>query len=172
MYDRPLRRRHQSDDSERLGLAMAMVLLGGLLTAVFVGVRLAERPGDAARFDPFAFISAPRQAERVQSGFRAGVTPAVAEEAPAEATQAVTTAPTVAPTAVPPQVETGRATVAHTDGQGVVLRASPQAKDLTPRGFMDGAKVTIVRREGSDWVLVRGDNGLEGWIPARYLASP
>ena len=169
MYDRPLRRR-QSDGSERLGLAMAMVLLGGLLTAAIVGVRLADGTSNAARLDPLALIGAPRQAERVQSGFRAEVGPA--DEPAVAAPPAIAPAPTIAPTAMPPPVETGRATVAHTDGQGVVLRASPRANDLTPRGFMDGAKVTIVRREGLDWVLVRGDNGLEGWIPAQYLASP
>jgi hypothetical protein len=167
MYERPLRRRRQSDGSERLGLAMAMVLLGGLLTAAIVGVRLADSPSNPAGFDPLAMLGVPRQAERVQSGFRAGVAPAAE---PAVAAPPAVAA--VAPTAVPSPVETGRATVAHTDGQGVVLRASPRANDLTPRGFMDGANVTVVRREGSEWVLVRGDNGLEGWIPAQYLASP
>ena len=129
---------------------------------------MTERPGDAEGFDPLALIGAPRQGERVQSGFRAGLTPAAA----AEAAAAEAPAPTAVPTAVPPAVETGRATVAHTDGQGVVLRASPRANDLTPRGFMDGASVTVIRREGTDWVLVRGDNGLEGWIPTQYLATP
>ena len=59
--------------------------------------------------------------------------------------------------------------VAHTDGVGVVLRASPRDKDLTPRGFMDGTEVTVLERQGADWVRVRGPNNQEGWIPARYL---
>jgi len=146
---------------------MVVVVVGGILAAGVVGMLMTQRPGDAERFDPLALIGAPRQAERVQSGFRAGVTPAAAAEAPAP-----TPVPTAVPTAMPPAVEAGRATVAHTDGQGVVLRASPRANDLTPSGFMDGASVTVIRREGTDWVLVRGDNGLEGWIPTQYLATP
>jgi uncharacterized protein YgiM (DUF1202 family) len=59
--------------------------------------------------------------------------------------------------------------VANTDGQGVVLRASPRDDDRTPRGFMDGDAVTVLERSGSDWAHVRGDNGQEGWIPSKYL---
>jgi hypothetical protein len=61
--------------------------------------------------------------------------------------------------------------VAHTDGAGVVLRASPRDQDWTPRGFMDGAAVTILERQGNDWARVRGANGQEGWVPTRYLAN-
>ena len=57
----------------------------------------------------------------------------------------------------------------NTSGQGVVLRASPREDDRTPRGFMDGDVVTVLERTGSDWVRVRGDNGQEGWVPAKYL---
>jgi hypothetical protein len=74
--------------------------------------------------------------------------------------------PTVQPT---PATATGVAHVARTDGQGVVLRSSPNDGDKTPRGFMDGTEVTIVQRQGSDWALVRGANGQEGWVPTRYL---
>jgi hypothetical protein len=59
--------------------------------------------------------------------------------------------------------------VANTDGQGVVLRASPRDDDWTPRGFMDGTVVSVLERRGSDWAWVRGENGQEGWVPSRYL---
>jgi uncharacterized protein YgiM (DUF1202 family) len=59
--------------------------------------------------------------------------------------------------------------VAHTDGQGVVLRASPREDDRTPRGFMDGDAVTVLERSGSDWARVRGENGQVGWVPTKYL---
>jgi hypothetical protein len=70
---------------------------------------------------------------------------------------------------VQPTLEPNRAQVANTDGQGVVLRASANENDTTPRGFMDGTPVTILQRQGADWAYVRGDNGQEGWIPAKYL---
>ena len=71
--------------------------------------------------------------------------------------------------ATPLARNTELAHVANTGGQGVVLRASPREDDRTPRGFMDGDVVTVLERTGSDWVRVRGDNGQEGWVPAKYL---
>ncbi len=62
-----------------------------------------------------------------------------------------------------------RMRVAHTDGQGVVLRASPRIDDRTSRGFEEGDTVTVLERSGPDWARVRGTNGQEGWVPARYL---
>ena len=63
-----------------------------------------------------------------------------------------------------------RVRVVNTDGQGVVLRASPRDDDKTPRGFMDGTWVTMLEQHGADWARVRGDNGQEGWVPAHYLS--
>jgi len=34
---------------------------------------------------------------------------------------------------------------------------------------MDGDWVTVLERRGADWARVRGDNGEDGWVPARYL---
>jgi uncharacterized protein YgiM (DUF1202 family) len=36
---------------------------------------------------------------------------------------------------------------------------------------MDGAAVTLLERSGSEWVRVRADNGLTGWISLRYLVA-
>ena len=63
-----------------------------------------------------------------------------------------------------------RLEVRGTDGTGLVLRASPRMDDWTPRGFLEHARVTVEETAGPEWVRVRGDNGLEGWVPTRYLA--
>jgi hypothetical protein len=36
---------------------------------------------------------------------------------------------------------------------------------------MDGTRVTLLERSGSDRVHVRADNGQQGWVPARYVVS-
>ena len=105
-----------------------------------------QRPGSG--YQPWSQSPAQAQAQQAQ---------AKPAEAPRAAVQA--TATPSAPVAH----------VAHTDGVGVVLRASPRDKDWTPRGFMDGTEVTVLERQGADWVRVRGPNNQEGWIPARYL---
>jgi SH3-like domain-containing protein len=63
-----------------------------------------------------------------------------------------------------------RLKIANTDGAGVVLRNSPRDADRSHSGLMDGAVVYVVERSGTDWVHVRADNGLEGWVPTRYVA--
>jgi SH3-like domain-containing protein len=79
-------------------------------------------------------------------------------------------APTPMPGANGGSGSTGeRMRVANTDGVGVVLRNSPRDADKTPRGLMDGANVSVLERNGSDWVHVRVDNGQDGWVPARYV---
>lgn len=73
-------------------------------------------------------------------------------------------------TPVPTGLQADRGRIANTDGAGVVLRNSPNDGDRRPAGFLDGTNVTVVARSGNDWVQVRADNGLQGWIPARYVA--
>ena len=51
-----------------------------------------------------------------------------------------------------------------------MLRNSPNDGDRRPAGFLDGTNVTVVERSGNDWVRVRADNGMQGWIPARYVS--
>ncbi len=60
--------------------------------------------------------------------------------------------------------------VANTDGLGVVLRTAPSDGARVPRGLMEGTRVTVLDRSGDAWVLVRAENGQEGWVPPRYLA--
>jgi SH3-like domain-containing protein len=64
--------------------------------------------------------------------------------------------------------ETAR--VAHTDGQGVVLRTAPRDDARVPRGLLEGARVTVIEQPEGDWAHVRGETGLEGWIPIEFLA--
>jgi SH3-like domain-containing protein len=62
-----------------------------------------------------------------------------------------------------------RVHVAGTDGTGVVLRTAPQASARVPRGLLEGASATVLERTDDGWVRVRGNNGLEGWVPGAYL---
>jgi hypothetical protein len=64
------------------------------------------------------------------------------------------------------------ARVAHTDGQGVVLRTAPREDARVPRGLLEGARVTVLEQPDGEWAHVRGDNGLEGWVPIEFLAAP
>jgi len=156
-------RRATRDDATRPSdrIAIASVLAGGVLVfmvllgqGVFSGIEAPSFPrllGDSAI-----------QAPRVASGY--------VPTAPKE-----TAAPTAAPTAASsPTAEStvdpgGRRQVGGTDGEGVVLRASPRDDDWTPRGFMDGDWVRLIDTSGGDWALVQGDNGEQGWVPAQYL---
>ncbi len=72
----------------------------------------------------------------------------------------------VNPTPVP---ASSRATIANTDGVGVVLRNSPNDADRTRSGLMDGVGVTVLEYAGQDWAHVKADNGQVGWVPARYV---
>lgn len=94
--------------------------------------------------------------------------PADAQRLPAGAIRP----PPVAQQEQQPPSSGGAAVVAGTDGTGLVLRASPRDDDWTPRGFMDGTRVEILERNGSDWARIRGENGQEGWVPAKYLRGP
>jgi hypothetical protein len=72
-------------------------------------------------------------------------------------------------------VQTGvvppRANIGGTAGSGVVLRKTPNDANRTRGGLMDGASVEVLHVSGSDWVHVRSDNGLTGWVPARYVLA-
>ena len=103
---------------------------------------------------------------KVQSGY----VPSATEAARVGASATATPVPQLRPT--PEPASNARHQIARTDGQGVVLRATPRDDDRTPRGFMDGDWVTVMDRSGSNWALVQGDNGQKGWIPAQYLAGP
>jgi hypothetical protein len=94
--------------------------------------------------------------------------------APAELAPAPLVAPTVAPSAAPqptpaaPQAQSVR--VVNTDGLGIVLYSAPRREARMPRGFLEGAKLTVLERSGDQWARVRGADGQEGWVSAQYLA--
>jgi uncharacterized protein YgiM (DUF1202 family) len=62
-----------------------------------------------------------------------------------------------------------RMQIVNTDGLGVVLRTAPRDDARVPRGLAEGTRVTVLGRDGENWVLVRGDNRAEGWVPGQYL---
>ena len=63
-----------------------------------------------------------------------------------------------------------RARVANTDNLGVVLRTAPRKDARVPRGLLEGTRVIVIDHAGEEWARVRAENGLEGWVPIRYLA--
>jgi len=80
---------------------------------------------------------------------------------------AVGPTPTVQPSASTTGPQSGL--IANTDGAGVVLRNSPNDADRERAGLMDGAHVVVLEWSGTDWLHVRADNGLTGWVPAQYV---
>lgn len=73
------------------------------------------------------------------------------------------------PTARPTLPTLTQATIANTDGVGVVLRNSPDEADRSRSGLRDGTVVTVLQRVGDDWVRVQAGNGATGWVPTRYV---
>jgi Bacterial SH3 domain len=172
-------------NDNHMGLVMLLALLGGLAFGGFVFWQMSGAPLDAISIDfmgaqaesrPPARSLVGATAPEAQTAAQEAQQAQEAQEAQEEERPAAPAEPTVAvqPTS-PPQataaavVDAVQAHVAHTDGSGVVLRASPRENEWTPRGFMDGAAVTILERQGTDWARIRGPNGQEGWVPTRYL---
>jgi hypothetical protein len=145
-------------------IAMLLVLFGGLVGGAYVAWHVTIGVPLPAPASSDAQIAA-----RPLSGARPGPPEAIAATVqPAPTAQPGATQPPPA-TAAPSEDNPQPAVVTGTDGTGVVLRASPRDNDWTPRGFMDGAQVQVLERQGADWARIRGSNGQEGWIPTRYL---
>lgn len=98
--------------------------------------------------------------------------PPVSAPAPAvEPAPAAAPAPPVPAASAPSPLAVNRsARVTNTDGVGVILHTAPRTGARAPRGLLEGAQVTIVEASGADWARVRTQNGLDGWVPTRYLA--
>jgi hypothetical protein len=155
-------------EDQHIGAVILIVLIGAMVFGAFVFWQMS---GNTRAPDLASVTSRPagQAADRPGSGYKAPVSAAQAQPAEQAQTQpAIEVKPTVQPTAAPTPA-TNVARVAHTDGVGVVLRSAPVDAARMPRGFMDGAEVTILERQGTDWVKVRGTNGQEGWIPSKYL---
>jgi hypothetical protein len=153
----PTAKRAPKDDSTRPTdrIALGSVLAGALLVALIVGARLTFFSGGDVQVNTAAL------------GLNGTSQPATGSPAATAAPSAQAAAGTASVT--PTSQNTQIAHVANTEGQGVVLRASPRDDDRTPRGFLEGDRVTVLERSGPDWARVRGDNGQEGWVPTRYL---
>lgn len=105
-----------------------------------------------------------------------------------QAAPAVVASPTVvAPTAIPlptpvRQVPTPTPVpdkpkvmvVANTDGIGVYLRRSPKLDDRL-RPWVEGTRFEVsgdpVEADGVQWLKVKAPDGVEGFIPARFLVA-
>jgi Bacterial SH3 domain len=122
-----------------------------------------------------------RQTDRIREGFvRDAIQPKPTGEAPlAQAATphdsttggpvGETVDPSLAPAGDPPSVGEG-ARITGTGGAGVVLRTLPRQEAQVPRGLLENTRVTVLDRAGDAWVLVRAENGLEGWVPAEYVS--
>src|SRR6266851_4842959 len=173
----PAWRRAHDGQERRDRAAILVVLAGGILAGLIVAWYLTAGPSISGQFD-LTRLQGSDQAARKLSGHQpcaSGANACTADtpasstvDQPADAARVVEAS--VRPD-IPPQdaPASDTATVTGTDGTGVVLRASPRDDDWTPRGFMDGAQVTVLERLDADWVRIRGDNGQEGWVPARYI---
>lgn len=69
------------------------------------------------------------------------------------------------PTPVVPASADERMRIAQTGGLGVALRNTPRLDAREPRGLLEGALVTVLERQGTDWARVCGDGGQEGGCP-------
>jgi hypothetical protein len=149
-----------------IGLTLMVLVLPGALMAWFVS----PEPGPAQAHAAPAAESRPVR----------GAVPTLAAPTPALNSPSALPTRAAAPPASSPTMERAdtqptaepspgvRLRIAHTDGQGVALRSAPSDAARQPAGFLEGEDVTLLERAGN-WVRVRGDSGLEGWVPAAYL---
>ena len=173
----PAWRRADDGHETRDRVAILAVLAGGILAGLVVAANLSAGPPISGQFD-LTRLQGSEQAARKLSGHvpcapDTGLCtpdkPANSAEDPPSGVAAVVEPSGRSEIAPEDAPASDIATVTGTEGTGVVLRASPRDDDWTPRGFMDGAQVTVLERLDADWVRVRGDNGQEGWVPARYI---
>jgi len=173
----PAWRRADDGHETRDRVAILAVLAGGILAGLVVAANLSAGPPISGQFD-LTRLQGSEQAARKLSGHvpcapDTGLCtpdkPANSAEDPPSGVAAVVEPSGRSEIAPEDAPASDTATVTGTEGTGVVLRASPRDDDWTPRGFMDGAQVTVLERLDADWARVRGETGQEGWVPARYI---
>jgi hypothetical protein len=159
-------RRPAADDGARPSdrIALGSALLGGVLFAAVFAARCTFALPTIASVPQM--LSDTGQAPHVQVGAQPAV---AAADTSTVALPTAEPAPTAQPITAPKYVVGEKLRVMGTDGQGVLLRTSPAAADVTTRGLIEGWEVTILETSSTDWARVRGPNGQEGWIPTRYL---
>jgi len=73
-----------------------------------------------------------------------------------------------------PDTTTERVKIANTGGVGAILRASPP-KGQQVASLRDGTALTVIEHQtlpdGSEWLHVKTDQGAEGWVFSRLVAS-
>jgi hypothetical protein len=164
-------RRTTTDDATRPTdrVAIGSVLIGGLLIAAIVGTRCGVTLPQVT--DLPQALSDTGQAPHVQVGHQPHeVVSEVSVSARAGAQLASASEPAPSATLTVAAAPGDQLRVSGTDGQGVLLRTSPQNTSVTTRGFTEGWEVVVLELSGADWARVRGPNGQEGWVPMRYLS--
>lgn len=98
-----------------------------------------------------------------------GVDPMVFPSNPVPGGIAPAASPSPAPTSTPIAPFDPNGVVAHTDGQGVILRGSPNDEDKTTVVVPEGVAVTVLSQPSPDWSYVLLKDGTVGWIPTAEL---
>jgi Bacterial SH3 domain len=157
------------DGSVGLAWLFPLFLLGGLTIALPIAQEV-QGFGWPGRLAATSVAETPPSVELAMSSVLSDDALADGAEADEPGGDAAKSGPVSASLPSSPDIRAGgRAQVANTDNQGVILRTAPLPEARVPRGLMEGARVSVLDRSGPEWVHVRGDNGLEGWMPAQYL---
>jgi len=143
-----------------LPAAVGLMAAVGLLSALNLGVSVlaaVPTPTPTPSPTPTATPTLPPTATRTATATATGtITP----------TATASLIPTATP--IPPA-----ALVFGTGGAGVLLRDAPNGESLS--GLIEGLRVLIIGGPqevgGETWLQVRVDDGREGWILARYIAT-
>jgi hypothetical protein len=177
VFGHPMSRRE--DDSIGLRWMFLLVIVAGLLFARLADQRLSVQLGPSGRLAGLLGYAEPKQVRLgyvppttdgpAQADQSSGTEPISALSTEPAAAETIPPPPSAAPTPAPEPPRDSLLRVANTDGLGVVLHTAPSRDARVPRGLLEGTKVTLLEREGADWAHVRGENGQEGWVSARYL---
>jgi hypothetical protein len=143
-----------------LPAAVGLMAAVGLLSALNLGVSVlaaVPTPTPTPSPTPTATPTPPPTATSTATASATGTKTPTATDSPT---------PTVTP--IPPA-----AVVFGTGGAGVLLRDAPNGESLS--GLIEGLPVMIIGGPqevgGETWLQVRVDDGREGWILARYIAT-
>jgi hypothetical protein len=169
--------RQQANESSGLLAALMLALLGVGIITLLMSVQALPTFGlsdlraltrQAIPVRPTDGATPPERAARValkDTAPGAPAEPSASVAAPAESVSQPADAAPLLPAFVVGQ----RARIAHTDGQGVVLHASPSQDARRPAGLLEGTSVTVLELSGSEWARVQSDSKQAGWISTAYL---
>src|SRR5687767_6090261 len=137
MRSRRFRRPSRPAPSAEAVVMLAAAVIG-IVSAFVISGRMTPSQPSSSVIEVLGVMESRPQPQRALSGALPSATPAPKEAAPPSQPAVVEAIAPPPPTATPPPPAADRLRVANTDGEGVVLRASPKPEDRTPRGFAEG----------------------------------